>query len=123
MNTCSVFIFLKEINRKINTAGTPAKCYMRATVLCRSACVYLCCDPGVDIDGIHVQDDRRDERDWPYKLKDTNLQSLTFSLYLYRPFPCLFSSPRFSEAPKFQEVFQALFLLTNPIDLHSLQSA
>lgn len=62
MSTCAVLIFLKEIN-KINTAGTPAECYMRAPVLHRSVCVYLCCNPVVDIDAIHVQDDRRDERD------------------------------------------------------------
>lgn len=70
----------------------------------------------VDIDAIHVQDDRRDERDWSYKLRDTDLQSLTFSFYLYPPFPSLFTKPRFSEAQKVQQVFQALFLLTSPED-------
>ena len=52
---------------KINTAGRPAECYVRATVLCKSACVYWYCNPGVDIDGIHVQEDRKDERGGPYR--------------------------------------------------------
>ena len=110
-------IHIFERNKqKINTAGTPAECYMRATVLHRSVCVYLCCNPGVDIDAIHVQDDRRDERDRSYKLRDTDLQSFTFSFYLYPPFPSLFTKPRFSEAQKVQQVFQALFLLIGPVD-------
>lgn len=61
-------IHLFERNKqKINPADRPAECYMRATVLCKSACVYLYCNPGVDIDGIHVQEDRKDERGWPYR--------------------------------------------------------
>lgn len=59
---CCTHIFERN-KQKINTAGTPAECYMRAPVLHRSVCVYLCCNPVVDIDAIHVQDDRRDERD------------------------------------------------------------
>lgn len=61
-------IHLFERNKqKMNTAGTPAEWYMRAAVLCKSACVYLYCNPGVDIDGMDVQEDRKDERDWPYR--------------------------------------------------------
>lgn len=90
MSTCSVVILLKEINKMYST-DTPAECYMKATVLCRNACVYLCCNPEVDIYGIYVKNDGRDERERP-KLKYADQQ-----FYLYPFFPILISSPKLSE--------------------------
>lgn len=113
MSTCSVVILLKEISKKYS-AGTPAECYMTATVLCRNACVYLCCNPEVDIYGIYDKNDGRDERERP-KLKYADQQ-----FYLYPFFPILISSPKFSKAQKFRQVSQALFLFTSLVDFFSL---
>lgn len=61
---------------------------MRATILCRNAYVYLYCSPGVDLYGIYVNDDRRDERDPSCKLNTVTcdfihiLPSQFFSLVL-----------------------------------------
>lgn len=76
----------------MDTAGTPAECYVRAAVLCRRhvfICAVCAVTPGYTSLAFTLKDDRRDEIG--LLGQNTDLQSLTFSFYLYSVFPSILS--------------------------------
>ena len=59
---------------------------------------------------------KRTEKMKEIGLIDIDLQSLTFSFSLYPLFPSRLSKLIFSEAQKFQKVFQVLYLLSSYVE-------